>query len=395
MPDVHAYLSASSAERWINCPGSARLAALFPESHSDAADEGTLAHQMAQHMIQHAADGMEDGRFEKLRAEDQKAVDQFYKEHKEMPGSAETMERILEPYVDYVCAEYERMKKEDEAAVISTEQRVDFSEYVHGGFGTSDVVIIGAGKITVIDLKYGKGVLVRAPGNPQIRLYAIGALDLFDGIYDFEHVKTVIYQPRLDNVTDEEMTVKELRDWAENTVKPKAVEAAGDHGAICPGPWCDDHFCPAAARCKKRAEWILKMGQFVKDPDLLTDDEMGEVLARLPALQAFARKATNYAIDAITTGHPIKGYKVIEGTSRRRYSDEDKVAAAAIAAGYDEAMLYSRKLIGITEMTSLMGKKNFNQILGGLIVKPQGAPKLAPESDPHPSFTPTPTDFED
>lgn len=395
MPDKHAYLSASSAERWLHCPGSARLAALFPETHSDAAAEGALAHSMAQHMIEHAYGEMNDETYEKVMAEDTEAVTKFYKEHKDMTGSADAMKRILEPYVDYCMAEFEKLKKEDGASVLMTEQRVDFSEYVPQGFGTSDVVLIGDRKIVVIDLKYGKGVTVRAQNNPQIRLYAIGALDLFDGIYEFTTVKAVIYQPRLDNVTDEEMTVKKLRDWAEKVVKPKAEEAAGENATICPGRWCDDHFCPAAARCKKRAEWILKMSQFVKDPDLLTDDEMGEVLARLPALQAFARKATNYAIDAITTGHPIKGYKVIEGTSRRRYSDEDKVAAAAIAAGYDEAMLYSRKLIGITEMTSLMGKKNFNQILGGLIVKPQGAPKLAPESDPHPSFTPTPTDFED
>lgn len=391
MPDKHAYLAASAADRWLHCPGSARLAALFPESHSDAAEEGTLAHSMAQHMIEQQAGIDRSAELEK----DEKAVADFYKGHKEMPGSADAMKRILEPYVDYIMAEFETLKKTDPAAVLMTEQRVDFSEYVPQGFGTSDVVLVGGGRIEVIDLKYGKGVTVRAQNNPQIRLYAIGALDLFDGMYEFDTVKMVIYQPRLDNVTEEEMPVADLVSWAEKVVKPKAEEAAGENATICPGRWCDDHFCPAAARCKKRAEWILKMGQFVKDPELLTDDEMGEVLTRLDALQSFVKKATNYAIDAITNGHPIKGFKIIEGQSRRKYKDEDKVAAAAIAAGYDEAVIYNRKVIGLTDMQSLMGKKKFNEVLGDLIEKPAGAPKLAPETDPHPSFNPTPTDFDD
>lgn len=395
MPDKHAYLSASSAERWLHCPGSARLAALFPETHSDAAAEGTLAHSMAQHMIEHAYGEMNDETYEKVMAEDTEAVTKFYKEHKDMTGSADAMKRILEPYVDYCMAEFEKLKKEDGASVLMTEQRVDFSEYVPQGFGTSDVVLIGDRKIVVIDLKYGKGVTVRAQNNPQIRLYAIGALDLFDGIYEFTTVKAVIYQPRLDNVTEEELPAEELKTWAEQVVKPKAKEAAGEHASICPGPWCDDHFCPAAARCKTRANWILKMQQFVKDPELLTDDEMGEVLSRLDALQSFAKKATAYAIDAISNGHPIKGYKIIEGRSQRKYADEDKVAAAAMAAGYDEAVIYNKKIIGITDMTSLMGKKQFEAVLGKLVIKPQEAPKLAPETDPHPAFTPTPTDFDD
>ena len=394
----HAYLSASSAERWINCPGSARLAALYPESRSAASAEGTLAHEIARILIEYNAGDLTKAE-QKAQLEKQKAeVDAFYAEHKDTPGSFDTMLRILEPYATYVWSEFQAAKKADPAAVIMAECRVVFDEYVPGGFGMADVVIIGAGKATVIDLKYGKGVPVSAVNNPQIRLYALGAIAEFELLYDFDQVKVVIYQPRLDSVTEQELTVEELKAWAEKIVKPAAQEADGDKARICPGPWCDNHFCPAASKCKARAKWLLELERFaVKDPDLLTDDELGEILPRLQALSAFQKKVENYAIDALTKGIPIKGWKLIEGQSRRKYLDEDKVASAVMAAGYAEALIYERSLLGITKMTDLLGKKKFNEIIAdaGLITKPQGAPKLAPESDPKPAFTPKVTEFED
>lgn len=392
----HAYLSASSAERWINCPGSARLAALFPESRSSAADEGSLAHEIARILIEYNAGDLTKAE-QKKQLEEQKAkVDAFYADHKDMTGSYDAMLRILEPYTTYVWAEFQAAKKADPAAVLMCETRVTFDEYVPDGFGTSDVVIIGDGKATVIDLKYGKGVPVSAVNNPQIRLYALGAVSEFELLYDFDKVKVVIYQPRLDSVTEQELTVEELKSWAGTTVKPAADEAATDDARIIPGPWCDDHFCPAQSKCKVRAKWLLELERFaVKDPDLLTDDELGEILPRLQALGSFQRKVENYAIDALSKGIPIKGWKLIEGMSRRKYTDEDKVAAAVLEAGYAEAMIYERSLLGITKMTELLGKKKFNEILGDLIEKPQGAPKLAPESDPKPAFTPKVTDFDD
>lgn len=394
----HAYLSASTAERWINCPGSARLAALYPPSRSAAADEGTLAHEIARILIEYNAQDLTREEQKKQLAAQQKKVEAFYAEHPDMPGSFDSMLRILEPYTTYVWADYQEAKQTDPAAIIMAECRVGFDEYVPGGFGTSDVVIIGDGKATVIDLKYGKGVPVSAVNNPQIRLYGLGAVSEFELLYDFDRVKVVIYQPRLDSVTEQELTVAELKDWAENVVKPVAKEAAGDNARICPGTWCDSHFCPAAGKCKARAKWLLELERFmVKDPNLLTDDELGEILPRLAALGPFQKKVENYAIDALSKGLPIKGWKLVEGMSRRKYTDEDKVAAAVVAAGYAEAMIYERSLLGITKMTELLGKKKFNEILAdkGLISKPQGAPKLAPESDPKPAFTPKVSDFDD
>lgn len=398
MPDQHAILSPSSAERWINCPGSAHLAALYPATTSDAAEEGRLAHEVAQILISYNAGDLTKAQMTKQLAKLNKMVDAFYEGHPATPGSFAAMQKILEPYVDYVWAEYQKAKQADPAAVLMTERRVCFDEYVPGGFGTSDVVIIGGGCATVIDLKYGKGVPVSAVGNPQIRLYALGALAEFDLIYDFDRMRVVIYQPRLDSVTEEELTVADLKAWAETVVKPAATEALGEDPHYQPGAWCDSHFCPAAATCKARAAWLLSIAKYeVKDPALLTVEEIGEILPKLDALQAFSQKLSDYAIGAITTGHAIPGWKVIEGRSNRKYKDEDAVAAAAIKAGYAEALIYEKQLLGITKMTDLMGKKQFKEVIegAGLIFKPPGAPKLAPASDPHPDFSPAASDFAD
>lgn len=396
MPDKHAYLSASSAERWIHCPGSARVATLFPESRSPVADEGTLAHELAATMIQYNAEQIGKVEYEATTARIRDKVEKFYAEHTDLKGSFEVMQKILEPYITYVWEEHQAAIKADAAAVIMTEQRVSFEKYVPEGFGTSDVVIIGGGKATIIDLKYGKGVPVSAVGNPQIRLYALGAIDAYDILYDFDTVKLVIYQPRKDSVTDEEMSVKELQDWAEKVVAPAAKEAAGDNAPCHAGPWCDSHFCPAAGSCKARAEYILEIERHSgKDPALLSDEELGDVLKRLDSLQSFTKKVQDYALNSIDHGHPIKGWKIIEGQSRRTYKDPDAVAAAAIKAGYKEALLYERNLIGITKMEDLMGKKEFEKVLGGLVIKPAGKPKLAPESDPHPAFNSAASDFAD
>lgn len=392
----HAELSASGAEKWINCPGSVHMAKLFPEKSSTAAEEGTLAHELAAFLIsnENCSGCMIDP--EGTRAEIKGKIDAFYEEHPDLGDDFDYMKKVLEPYVDYVIREYQEALKTDEAAVLLTEQRVDFSEIVPGGFGTSDVVIIGGGRVTVIDLKYGKGVPISAKDNPQIRLYSIGAINLFDMIYDFDQVKMVIYQPRLDSVTEEELPVDDLKAWAEAVVKPAAAKAVTDDPPYHPGPWCDSHFCPGSGVCKARAEYVLGLERHSgKDPALLTDEELADALARAEVLQKWASKLNDYALGEIQTGHPIPGWKVVEGRSVRAYTDVDKVADAAQAAGYPEAMIYKRSLIGITDMEKLMGKKKFAEILGKLVNKPQGAPKLAPESDPRPVFNSAKEDFKD
>lgn len=395
----HATFSPSAAEKWINCPGSVHMASLFPSTSTPAAKEGSLAHELAAHLIE-GRNCSDSCPIEELYAEEAAAIEkkvvEFYKENPELPDTFENMNRTIEPYIDYVFREYQETVIKDPAAVLLTEQRVDFSSVVPGGYGTSDVVIIGGGRVTVIDLKYGKGVPVSARDNPQIRLYALGAINAFDLVYEFDRVKMVIYQPRLDSVTEEEIPVDELKAWAEAVVKPAAEKALSDNPPYHPGEWCSSHFCPGAGVCRARADFVLGLERHSgKDPALLTDAELSDALARLETLQDWAKKLNNYALGEIQTGHPIPGWKIVEGASKRRYSDEDKVAAAAIKAGYKKALLYKSSLIGITEMEKLMGKKQFKEVLGALIVKPAGAPKLAPESDSRPAFNSAKADFED
>ena len=392
----HSVFSASSAERWINCPGSVHMSSLFPDTKSEASEEGSLAHELAALEINRRCLSLDLKEYGYLLLPLKKQINEFFDEHKNLHGSYEDMARTLEPYIDFVSSTYQEALKLDPAAVILTEQRVNYSDIVQEGFGTADVVIIGAGRVTVIDLKYGKGVPVSAKDNPQIRLYAIGAIYEFDLVYDFDRVKMVIYQPRLDSVTEEELPVDELKAWAKAVVGPAAVKAASDNPPYHPGEWCSSHFCPGAGVCKARAEYVLALERHSgKDPALLTDEQIGDALARAEVLQKWAKALNNYALGEIQTGHPIPGWKIVEGRSVRVYKDQDKVAEAAIKAGYDEALLYQRNLIGITDMEKLMGKKKFKEILGLLVEKPQGAPKLVPESDKREAFNPAKADFAD
>ena len=399
---AHAYLSASSAERWLNCPASARLAAKFPADSSPAASEGTIAHELAAELIYYGTEGKDHKLADKELASDLELIrykaDEFYDKHTETVGSYDTMKKAVEGYADFVIDEYNTVKTADPAAIIATEQRVSFERYVPGGFGTADVVIIGNDTATIIDLKFGKGVRISARNNPQIRLYALGAVDEYDLLYDFSTVRVIICQPRLDSITEETLTVEELRAWGETVVKPAAILAETDDAPCNPGEWCDSHFCPAAGTCRARAEALKTVARHAgKDPALLTEEELSEVLSLLPTVQSFARKCEDYAVSAIQSGQAIPGWKVVEGRSVRKYTDEAKVAEAVEAAGYPEAMIYERSLIGLTKMQSLLGKKTFTEVLdkAGLIFKPPGAPKIAPESDPRPSFNQAATDFAD
>lgn len=393
----HAPLPASSSARWMGCPGSYRMAKKFIETSSVNAEEGTLAHELAAFEIENRNAAKTAKAYKDGLANIKKKVDAFYAENTDLDGDFAYMAQTLEPYVDYVAREYQEALDKDESAVLMTEQRVDFSGYVPDGFGTSDVVIIGGGRVTVIDLKYGKGVAVSAVGNPQIRLYALGAIAAFDLVYDFDTVRMVIYQPRLDSVTEEELSVADLKAWAEQEVKPAAKLALSDNPPYRPGEWCTSHFCPGAGICRARAEYALAIERHSgDDPSILTDAEIGEMLERVDALTDWAKKLKGYALGEMQNGHTIPGWKIVEGRSNRTYTDQDKVAAAVIKAGYKEALIYERSLIGITAMEKLLGgKKKFTEVLGKLVYKPQGSPTLAPESDKRPAFTPNKPEFED
>lgn len=360
----HAVLSASGSHRWLNCLPSARLELEFENSESNAAAEGTAAHALCEHKLKKA-----------LHMRSKRPVSVY---------NSDEMEEHSDTYVEFVMEQFELAKQSCTDPLILIEQRLDFSCYVPQGFGTGDCIIIGDKKLHIIDFKYGMGVLVDAVGNPQMKLYALGALEIYDSLYDIEEVSMTIFQPRRENVSTWTIPVKELKDWAENELKPKAKKAYEGEGDYLPGEWCT--FCRAAVKCRARAEEKLKLAQMeFKLPPLLTDSEIEEVLSKLSDLTKWANEIIAYATDtAVNHGKEWHGFKVVEGRSIRKYKDEEAVAEAAKANGYKD--IYRQSLINLTEMQKLMGKKKFEQILGGLIHKPPGKPTLVPNSDKRPAM---------
>lgn len=358
----HAVLSASGSHRWLNCLPSARLELEFENNESNAAAEGTAAHALCEHKLKKA-----------LHMRSKRPVSVY---------NSDEMEEHSDAYVEFVMEQFELAKQSCTDPLILIEQRLDFSCYVPQGFGTGDCIIIGDKKLHIIDFKYGMGVLVDAVGNPQMKLYALGALEIYDSLYDIEEVSMTIFQPRRENVSTWTIPVNELKDWAENELRPKAKKAYEGEGNYLPGEWCT--FCRAAVKCRARAEEKLKLAQMeFKLPPLLTDSEIEKVLSKLSDLTKWANEIIAYATDAaVNHGKEWRGFKVVEGRSIRKYKDEDAVAEAAKANGYKD--IYRQSLITLTEMQKLMGKKKFEQILGGLIHKPPGKPTLVPLSDKRP-----------
>lgn len=367
MPSKHARCSASAAYRWINCPGSVALSDQCQDpGSSNYADEGTLAHAVAELKLRHEIGALTDLEYQEQRI--------ALQENAYYTGE---MEEATDFYVEVVL---ESLAAAGDGAELMIEQRLDLSKWIPEGFGTSDVVIIGGGMIQAIDLKYGKGVKVEAKNNPQLRLYGLGAADLFSGLYDFDTVRTTIIQPRLDHVDSETCLLKELLLWGEEEVAPRAIMAMEGSDYLAAGDWC--RFCPAKARCRKRAEFNLELARMeFQKPPLLSDEEIGEVLAKAEHLKKWAEEVSEYALAEALSGKHFDGWKLVEGRSIRKYADEVKVAETLKAAGFDEAMLYQRKLYGITDMEKLVGKKKLAATLGDLLIKPQGKPVLVPESD--------------
>lgn len=358
----HAVLSASGSHRWLNCLPSARLELEFANNESNAAAEGTAAHALCEHKLKKA-----------LHIRSKRPVSDY---------NTDEMEEHSDAYVEFVMEQLELAKQSCTDPLVLIEQRLDFSCYVPEGFGTGDCIIIADKGLHIIDFKYGMGVLVDVVDNPQMKLYALGALEIYDRLYDIEEVSMTIFQPRRENVSTWTISVKELKDWAENELKPKALMAYDGEGEYLPGEWCT--FCRAAVKCRARAEEKLKLAQSeFKLPPLLTDAEIEEVLAKLTDLTKWANEIISYATDAaVNHGKEWHGFKIVEGRSVRKYKDEDAVAEAVKANGYKD--IYRQSLITLTEMQKLMGKAKFEEILGGLIHKPPGKPTLVPLSDKRP-----------
>lgn len=364
MPDIHSRFPASASHRWIPCPGSIKISEQMPpEGASSYAEEGTLAHAIAELKLRIATD-------RNVKAAELKKLTKS-------PLWDGEMDEATDYYRDLVL---EHLAGAGVSGELMIEQRVDFSEWVPGGFGTSDAVIVNDDVLEIIDLKYGKGVRVDAKDNSQMRLYALGAFEIFGDLYDFNKVTMTIVQPRLDHVSTEELTIDELLKWATDVVVPAANAAQGDNPATSAGDWC--RWCPARAVCRTRADHNLELAKYeFKGGDLLDDDEIAEILAKADELSKWAADVEAYALQQALDGKQYDGWKLVEGRSIRKYKDELKVAETLQAAGFDEAMLYERKLLGITAMEKLVGKKKLTETLGDLIEKPAGKPVLVPESD--------------
>ena len=360
----HAVLSASSSHRWTKCTPAALLELEFDDTQSSAAAEGTAAHALAEHKLRKA-----------LKMRSKKPISPF---------DCDEMDEHTDAFVSFVLEQLELAKQSCSDPLVLIEQRLDFSKYVPDGFGTGDVILISDKTLHIIDLKYGMGILVNAEYNSQMMLYSLGALEIYDSLYDITEVSMTIFQPRRENVSTWTIPVDELRDWAEYELKPKADLAFKGEGEYCPGDWCT--FCRAAVRCRARAEEKLKLAQSeFRLPPLLSDAEIEEVLGKLSDITKWANDLLAYATDAaVNHGKAWSGYKVVAGRSVRKFKDEDAVAEVAKVNGYKD--IYRQSLITLTEFEKLMGKAKFNEVLGDLVYKPPGKPTLVPVSDKRPAI---------
>lgn len=357
--EKHALLSASSSHRWLACPPSARLCENYEDKGSEYAQQGTDAHSLCEHKLKLAL-GMET----KDPTEDLSFYD-------------EEMEECAMGYVEFVLELVEEAKKSCKDPVVLIEQRLDFSRFVKDGFGTGDCVIIANGTLYIIDYKHGKGVEVSAVENPQMMLYALGALELFDGIYDIDTVRMAIYQPRKENVSVCVMSKDDLILWAYNDLMAKAELAYNGEGEFKAGEHC--RFCKAKAVCRKRAEYNLGLARYdFAMPTILENEEVAAILTKADELALWAADVKEFALKQALSGVKYDGFKVVESRSNRKYKDEKAVADTVSKAGYDP---YEPKLLGITAMEKLLGKKKFAEILSSLVEKPHGKPTLVSNSD--------------
>ena len=355
----HALLSASASHKWLKCTPSARLEESVENKNSVFAAEGTAAHELSEHKLR-----------KYIGIKTERPVSEF---------DSQEFEPYTDGYGNFATDLIDEVRTSCKDPVILIEQRLDYSCYVPEGFGTGDLLIVADENLDIVDLKYGRGVAVSAEDNPQMKLYAIGALNLFDSLYDIKKVRMTIVQPRLESISTYEMLTEDLLSWAENELKPKADLAFKGEGEFLSGEHC--RFCRVRHNCRARAEKFLDVARYeFKKPDLLTDEEIADILFLSDRLSTWANDVHSFASHlAINEGKKWPGFKLVQGRSNRKYKDEKEVIKACEDNGITD--IYSKSLLGITAMEKLIGKKKFNEILGTLIERPEGKPTLVPSSD--------------
>ncbi len=369
----HSLLSPSSAARWTACPPSARLCEHIAEGPSLFAEEGTEAHALCEYKVKLALG---------IDAADPTPTLGFYNEQ---------MEDCADEYAAFVLEALQQEKDAGKDPIILLEQKVDVSTYVPECSGTADCIIVADGKLHVIDFKYGQGVPVSAERNTQMMLYALGALGMFGALYEVDEVSMTVFQPRLANVGTFTMASDELLEWADSYLRPRADLAFKGEGEFCSGPHC--RFCKVKATCRARAEANLALARYeFRMPPMLDDDEVCKILGKVEELAAWASDVKEHALKAALTGKRFEGFKLVEGRSVRKYTDEALVAATVLNAGHDP---YEKKILGITAMQRLLGKSQFEQMLGNLLEKGPGKPTLVAESDRRPALNAATQDFKE
>ena len=367
---AHALLSASSAHRWIHCSPSARLEDTFENNTSVFAAEGTFIHELGELKLSKYIGVIKE--------------DIYMKKLKELHSSKffnSEIEEAVEVYVTFAIELIEATKQRCKDPIILLEQRLDFSKYVEGGFGTGDLVIVADGTLEIVDLKGGKGVAVSAECNPQMQLYALGALTLFDCLYDIQTVRMTICQPRMDSISIYELSAEELTAWATDVLKPAAQLAWNGEGEFDPSEYTCK-FCRAKATCRARSEKNLEMARFeFKQASLLTKEEITEILSQVDAIATWCKDVWAWAEARAIDGDEFEGFKIVEGRSNRSYGDEKAVIEKLTEAGYSEDEVFIKNLKGITALEKALGKKVFSEVLDGLITKPPGKYTMVEESD--------------
>jgi hypothetical protein len=389
---THALLNASSAERWLNCTPSARLTEHIKDTSSIYAAEGTLAHKIGELILVEYFEALRDKRSNESEAawaawnkaawEEIKTTDLFY----------DGMIDEVSIYTDYVIEQYNVAAQKTRDSLIYLEEKLDFSKYVPQGFGTGDCIIIADGQMEIIDLKFGKGVEVSAVNNPQLMLYALGAYEKFNFIYDIQTIKTTIAQVRLNHISSSSISTDMLLDWAEKTAKPAAKLAYEGKGELAPGNWCK--FCKIRADCQARADKNLAFIQAYKDKQI-TLQTIADILGQADEISSWISDIKDNALAKALEGVEIPGYKVVEGRSNRQITDD--LALAEVLSGHidsPEQIWKPKALETITKLEKLFGKKRFGELAKDYIIKPPGKPVLVPNSDKRPAINSPENDFD-
>lgn len=367
----HALLSASGAHRWLNCTPSARLEEKFENKQTVYTQEGTLAHELAELKLRKNYETMSTRKY-----------NSELKKIKENELYRSEMDSHTDTYADYI----KQIMYTSKAPCIFIEYKTDYSKYAREGFGTTDCVIIDGTTLHVIDFKYGQGVEVSAENNPQMMLYALGIYEANSIIYDIKNVVLTIIQPRLDSISEWDMSIEDLIKWGNEVVIPKAEDAFAGIGDFKPGEYC--RFCKAKGECRARAEANLQATEIRKtvDKNLLTNDEIGVILNQCLDVEDWLKDLKETALNKILNGEKIEGWKAVEGRSNRVINNIDEAFDVLKKEGFDEAVLYERKPLSLTELEKLVGKKKLAELLANYLEKPKGKPALVDSSDKRPDF---------